>query len=237
MPTWSDIKLWNSEALSSYADTVSSKKQTIDQQIATLQARRTSFQGEGQTADALRNAMRDLSQEMQELYGAITKTAGAVERVRSLVNAAQSAASARKCIIGGSGIVSCVCPPQSGEPDKSSEVIPFVRRALQEAEWVDEAFCGLLTMAGLNASSAKYSNKGVHDLTAVQQEAFKNMPPEQRAQYWSQQSPEDTSVTTTLTSLVMLTVLRHGRETVRIGLGCLNLGKRQRLKLLNSMLS
>ena len=197
MPTWSDIKLWNSEALSSYADTVSSKKQTIDQQIATLQARRTSFQGEGQTADALRNAMdiahnelRDLSQEMQELHGAITKTAGAVERVRSLVNAAQSAASARKCIIGGSGIVSCVCPPQSGEPDKSSEVIPLVRRALQEAEWVDEAFCGLLTMAGLNASSAKYSNKGVHDLTAVQQEAFKNMPPEQRAQYWSQQSPE-----------------------------------------------
>ena len=45
-------------------------------------------------------------------------------------------------------------------------------------------------MAGLNASSAKYSNKGVHDLTAVQQEAFKNMPPEQQAQYWSQQSPE-----------------------------------------------
>ena len=197
MSTWSDIKLWNSEALSSYADTVSSKKQTIDQQIATLQARRTSFQGEGQTADALRNAMdiahnelRDLSQEMQELHGVITKTAGAVERVRSLVNAAESAASARKCIIGASGIVSCVCPPQSGEPDKSSEVTPLVRRALQEAEWVDEAFCGLLTMAGLNASSAKYSNKGVHDLTAVQQEAFKNMPPEQRAQYWSQQSPE-----------------------------------------------
>ena len=70
------------------------------------------------------------------------------------------------------------------------DVDALVHDALFEAEKVDESFYGLLTMAGLNASSAKYSNKGVHDLTAVEQEAFKKMPPEQRAQYWSQQSPE-----------------------------------------------
>ena len=197
MPTWSDIQLWNSEALSSYAETLNSRKQTIDQQVATLENRQNSFQGEGQTADALRSAMgtahaalRGISDQMQELHGAVTKTIAPVEHVRSLINAAKSAASARGCIIEESGTVSSIRPPQSGEPDKSSEVTPLVRRALQEAEWVDEAFCGLLTMAGLNASSAKYSNKGVHTLSAVQQEAFKNMPPEQRAQYWSQQSPE-----------------------------------------------
>ena len=197
MPTWSDIQLWNSEALSSYAETLNSRKQTIDQQVATLENRQNSFQGEGQTADALRSAMgtahaalRGISDQMQELHGAVTKTIAPVEHVRSLINAAKSAASARGCVIEESGIVSSIRPPQSGEPDKSSEVTPLVRRALQEAEWVDEAFCGLLTMEGLNASSAKYSNKGVHTLSAVQQEAFKNMPPEQRAQYWSQLTPE-----------------------------------------------
>lgn len=197
MPTWSDIQLWNSEALSSYAETLNSRKQTIDQQVATLENRQNSFQGEGQTADALRSAMgtahaalRGISEQMQELRGAVTKTVSSVEHVRSLVHAAQSAAAARGCMIGDNGIPFSPRPPQSGEPDKSSEVTPLVRRALQEAEWVDEAFCGLLTMEGLNASSAKYSNKGVHTLSAVQQEAFKNMPPEQRAQYWSQLTPE-----------------------------------------------
>lgn len=197
MPTWSDIQLWNSEALSSYAETLNSRKQTIDQQVATLENRQNSFQGEGQTADALRLAMatahaalRGISEQMQELRGAVTKTVSSVEHVRSLVNAAQSAAAARGCMIGDNGIPFSPRPPQSGEPDKSSEVTPYIRRALAEAEKVDDAFYALLTTTGLNASSAKYSNKGVHDLTAAEQEAFRSMPPEQRAQYWSQQSPE-----------------------------------------------
>ena len=67
MPTWSEIQLWKAATLLSYVDTVSSKKQTIDQQIATLQARRTSFQGEGQTADALRNAMSTAHKELSNL--------------------------------------------------------------------------------------------------------------------------------------------------------------------------
>ena len=197
MPTWSDIKLWNSEALSSYAETLNSRKQTIDQQVATLENRQNSFQGEGQTADALRLAMatahaalRGISEQMEELRGAVTKTVSSVEHVRSLVHAAQSAAAARRCMIGDNGIPFSPYPPQSGEPDKSSEVTPLVRRALAEAEKVDDAFCGLLATVGLKTSSAKYSNKGVHALSAVEQEAFKNMSTEERAKYWSQQSPE-----------------------------------------------
>lgn len=197
MPTWSDIQLWNSEALSSYAETLNSRKQTIDQQVATLENRQNSFQGEGQTADALRLAMgtahaalRGISEQMQELRGAVTKTVSSVEHVRSLVHAAQSAAAARGCMIGDNGIPFSPRPPQSGEPDKSSEVTPLVRRALDEAEKVDDAFYGLLATVGLTTSSAKYANKGVHALTAVEQETFKNMPTEERARYWSQQSPE-----------------------------------------------
>ena len=93
-------------------------------------------------------------------------------------------------MIGDNGIPFSPRPPQSGEPDKSSEVTPLVRRALDEAEKVDDAFYGLLATVGLTTSSAKYANKGVHALTAVEQETFKNMPTEERARYWSQQSPE-----------------------------------------------
>jgi len=197
MPTWSDIQLWNSEALSSYAETLNSRKQTIDQQVATLENRQNSFQGEGQTADALRSAMgtahaalRGISEQMEEVRGAVTKTVSSVEHVRSLVHAAQSAAAARGCMIGDNGIPFSPRPPQSGEPDKSSEVTPFIRQALAEAEKVDDAFYALLTTTGMNVSSAKYSNKGVHALSAAEQETFKNMPTEERAKYWSQQSPE-----------------------------------------------
>lgn len=197
MPTWSDIQLWNSEALSSYAETLNSRKQTIDQQVATLENRQNSFQGEGQTADALRSAMgtahaalRGISEQMEGVRSAITKAASSVQGVEKLVSAALSAASARHCRITDAGTVVAHLPHQAGLSDKSSEVVPLVRRALAEAEKVDDAFYALLTTTGLNVSSAKYSNKGVHALSAAEQETFKNMPTEERAKYWSQQSPE-----------------------------------------------
>lgn len=197
MPTWSDIQLWNSEALSSYAETLNSRKQTIDQQVATLENRQNSFQGEGQTADALRSAMgtahaalRGISEQMEGVRSAITKAASSVQGVEKLVSAALSAASARHCYITDTGTVGAYRPYQTDLPDKSSEVVPLVRQALAEAEKVDDAFYALLTTTGLNVSSAKYSNKGVHALSAVEQEAFKNMSTEERAKYWSQQSPE-----------------------------------------------
>ena len=197
MPTWSDIQLWNSEALSSYAETLNSRKQTIDQQVATLENRQNSFQGEGQTADALRSAMgtahaalRGISEQMEGVRSAITKAASSVQGVEKLVSAALSAASARHCFITDTGTVGAYRPYQTDLPDKSSEVVPLVRRALAEAEKVDDAFYALLTTTGLNVSSAKYSNKGVHALSAAEQETFKNMPTEERAKYWSQQSPE-----------------------------------------------
>ena len=161
MPTWSDIQLWNSEALSSYAETLNSRKQTIDQQVATLENRQNSFQGEGQTADALRSAMgtahaalRGISEQMEGVRNAITKAASSVQGVEKLVSAALSAASARHCYITDTGTVGAYRPYQTDLPDKSSEVVPLVRRALAEAEKVDDAFYALLTTTGLNVSSA-----------------------------------------------------------------------------------
>ena len=159
MPTWSDIQLWNSEALSSYAETLNSRKQTIDQQVATLENRQNSFQGEGQTADALRSAMgtahaalRGISEQMEGVRSAITKAASSVQGVEKLVSAALSAASARHCYITDTGTVGAYRPYQTDLPDKSSEVVPLVRRALAEAEKVDDAFYALLTTTGLNVS-------------------------------------------------------------------------------------
>ena len=194
--TWAEIERWSSGTLHGYTAAVDSRKSVIDQQIATLQSRRASFQGEGQTADALRNAidtahtaLSNLSSDLQDLRDAISQTVGRVIDVEVLIQKAKSAAAECQCAITADGKV--ITNRTSSDPLKDDvDVDALVHDALFEAEKVDESFYGLLTMAGLNASSAKYSNKGVHDLTAVEQEAFKKMPPEQRAQYWSQQSPE-----------------------------------------------
>lgn len=194
--TWAEIERWSSGTLHGYTAAVDSRKSVIDQQIATLQSRRASFQGEGQTADALRNAidtahtaLSNLSSDLQDLRDAISQTVGRVIDVEVLIQKAKSAAAECQCAITADGKV--ITNRTSTDPRTADvDVSALVHDALFEAEKVDESFYGLLTMAGLNASSAKYSNKGVHDLTAVEQEAFKKMPPEQRAQYWSQQSPE-----------------------------------------------
>ena len=194
--TWAEIERWSSGTLHGYTAAVDSRKSVIDQQIATLQSRRASFQGEGQTADALRNAidtahtaLSNLSADLQDLRDAISQTVGRVIDVEVLIQKAKSAAAECQCAITADGKV--ITNRTSTDPRTADvDVSALVHDALFEAEKVDESFYGLLTMAGLNASSAKYSNKGVHDLTAVEQEAFRKMPPEQRAQYWSQQSPE-----------------------------------------------
>lgn len=189
---WSGLRKWDADALSRYAATVSSAKQMVDAQIATLQARRTSFQGEGATADALRNAidtahkeLGNLAQEMQELHSAITKTIEPVRYVRSLVEAAQSSASAKGCIIGDDGSVSSTRPVQSGVPDKSSEVEPLVRKAFLAAEQADTSFAALIAGTGKSRDSLSAFPKGGRPWSKVEEENFKAMTPEARAAYWS----------------------------------------------------
>lgn len=198
MPTWSEIQLWKAATLSSYVDTVSSKKQTIDQQIATLQARRTSFQGEGQTADALRDAMStahkelsNLAEELRHVHIAITQAAGRVQQVESLVANTLSSASARHCTINDSGTVTCTFGHDFSVRHKlESEVQSMVRNAIRAAEQVDNDFRALLTNVGTVRTAPAYRARGTHALSKAEEAAFAKMTPQQRADYWSQQSDE-----------------------------------------------
>ncbi len=198
MPTWSEIQLWKAATLSSYVDTVSSKKQTIDQQIATLQARRTSFQGEGQTADALRNAMStahkelsNLAEELRHVHIAITQATSRVQQVESLVANTLSSASARHCTISDSGTVTCTFGHDFSVRHKlESEVQSMVRNAIRAAEQVDNDFRALLTNVGTARTAPAYRARGTHALSKAEEAAFAKMTPQQRADYWSQQSDE-----------------------------------------------
>lgn len=198
MPTWSEIQLWKAATLSSYVDTVSSKKQTIDQQIATLQARRTSFQGEGQTADALRDAMStahkelsNLAEELRHVHIAITQATGRVQQVESLVANTLSSASARHCTINDSGTVTCTFGHDFSVRHKlESEVQSMVRNAIRAAEQVDNDFRALLTNVGTARTAPAYRARGTHALSKAEEAAFAKMTPQQRADYWSQQSDE-----------------------------------------------
>ena len=198
MPTWSEIQLWKAATLSSYVDTVSSKKQTIDQQIATLQARRTSFQGEGQTADALRDAMStahkelsNLAEELRHVHIAITQATGRVQQVESLVANTLSSASARHCTISDSGTVTCTFGHDFSVRHKlESEVQSMVRNAIRAAEQVDNDFRALLTNVGTARTAPAYRARGTHSLSKAEEAAFAKMTPQQRADYWSQQSDE-----------------------------------------------
>lgn len=198
MPTWSEIQLWKAATLSSYVDTVNSKKQTIDQQIATLQARRTSFQGEGQTADALRNAMStahkelsNLSEELRHVHIAITQATGRVQQVESLVANTLSSASARHCTISDSGAVTCTFGHDFSVRHKlESEIQSMIRNAIRAAEQVDNDFRALLTNVGTARTAPAYRARGTHALSKAEEAAFVKMTPQQRADYWSQQSDE-----------------------------------------------
>ena len=194
--TWAEIERWSSGTLHGYTAAVDSRKSVIEQQIATLQSRRASFQGEGQTADALRNAidtahtaLSNVSSDLQDLRDAISQTVGRVIDVELMVQKAKSAAAAHQCAITADGKV--ITNRTSSDPLKDDvDVDALVHNALLEAEKVDDTFYGLLSTIGLKSVSTKSSNKGVHALTAVEQETLKSLPPEQWAQYWSQQSPE-----------------------------------------------
>ena len=138
--TWAEIERWSSGTLHGYTAAVDSRKSVIDQQIATLQSRRASFQGEGQTADALRNAidtahtaLSNLSSDLQDLRDAISQTVGRVIDVEVLIQKAKSAAAECQCAITADGKV--ITNRTSSDPLKDDvDVDALVHDALFEAE-------------------------------------------------------------------------------------------------------
>ena len=79
--TWGQVKTWSSNSLSTYAGTVGSRRDTVVKQADALQARMSSFQGEGATAEALRR-------KMKTAHEALTTLADDLAEVQDAVNAA-----------------------------------------------------------------------------------------------------------------------------------------------------
>ena len=197
--TWGQIQTWSSAGLSTYAGTVGARRDTVVKQADALQARMSSFKGEGATADALRAKMgiahkelTTLADDLLEIQEAVKVASGDVSQVESAVKEALKEASSTHCTISAAGIATCSSAGNSmSEYTRKSvefSVNRLVGQAVDLANTADTTLNARLKTVGTPGSTAKSTSKQTHDLSDAEQKKFKKMTPEERARYWSQQS-------------------------------------------------
>lgn len=197
--TWGQIQTWSSAGLSTYAGTVGARRDTVVKQADALQARMSSFKGEGATADALRQKMgvahkelTTLADDLLEIQEAVKVASGDVSQVESAVKEALQEASSAHCTISAAGIATCSSAGNSmNEYTRKSvefSVNRLVGQAVDLANTADTTLNARLKTVGTPGSTAKSTSKQTHDLSDAEQKKFKKMTPEERARYWSQQS-------------------------------------------------
>ena len=199
--TWGQIKTWSSGSLSAYVGTVGSRRDTVVKQADALQARISSFRGEGTTAKALRDkmttaheALTTLADDLAEVQDAVSAAAGNVSDVESAVKNTISTASRKSCTISDNGNVSCHIPygtdGTAAVTNAIAEVEALVQEVLALADYADASFVARLGSAGMPGSTSSASGTKTRMWSKVEQEKFKNMSPEERAKFWSEQSYE-----------------------------------------------
>lgn len=197
--TWGQIQTWSSTGLSTYAGAVGARRDTVVKQADALQARMSSFKGEGATADALRQKMgvahkelTTLADDLLEIQEAVKVASGDVSQVESAVKEALQEASSTHCTISAAGIATCSSAGNSmNEYTRKSvefSVNRLVGQAVDLANTADTTLNARLKTVGTPGSTAKSTSKQTHDLSDAEQKKFKKMTPEERARYWSQQS-------------------------------------------------
>lgn len=197
--TWGQIQTWSSTGLSTYAGAVGARRDTVVKQADALQARMSSFKGEGATADALRAKMgvahkelTTLADDLLEIQEAVKVASGDVSQVESAVKEALQEASSTHCTISAAGIATCSSAGNSmSEYTRKSvefSVNRLVGQAVNLANTADTTLNARLKTVGTPGSTAKSTSKQTHDLSDAEQKKFKKMTPEERARYWSQQS-------------------------------------------------
>ena len=199
--TWGQVKTWSSNSLSTYAGTVGSRRDTVVKQADALQARMSSFQGEGATAEALRRKMKTahealttLADDLAEVQDAVNAAAGNVSDVESAVKKALSVASINGFTISDDGSVSCHIPYGTDGTGAIDAVIQNVKllvlEAMALADYTDTSFHASLGSAGTDKSTSSASGAKTRMWSKEEQEKFRNMAPEERAKFWSEQSYE-----------------------------------------------
>ena len=199
--TWGQVKTWSSGTLSAYIGTVGSRRDTVLKQANALQARMSSFQGEGATAEALRGKMKTahealttLADDLAEVQDAVNAAAGNVSDVESAVKKALSVASINGFTISDDGSVSCHIPYGTDGTGAIDAVIQNVKllvlEAMALADYTDTSFHASLGSAGTDKSTSSASGAKTRMWSKEEQEKFRNMSPEERAKFWSEQSYE-----------------------------------------------
>ena len=197
--TWGQIQTWSSAGLSTYAGKVGARRDSVVKQADALQARMSSFKGEGATADALRAKMgvahkelTTLADDLLEIQEAVKVASGDVSQVESAVKVALQQASSTHCTISAAGIATCHPPGNSmsqyTRQSTEASVNRLVGQAVDLANTADRTLNARLKTVGTPGSTAKSTSTQTHDLSDAEQKKFKKMTPEERAKYWSQQS-------------------------------------------------
>ena len=197
---WSQVKTWSSSGLSAYSGTVSSKRDRVLQQVASIQKNISGFQGQGDTADALRTAMgtahtalSTLADDLAEVCDALDAAVPNIEQVMEAVKTAESTASSMQCTIDENGKPTCHYSGQESNSYRQvaeASVAGKITEAIALASYADESLNRALGKVGTPGSTSSASGQGTHKLSKSEQERFKNMSPEERADYWSKQSYE-----------------------------------------------
>ena len=199
--TWGQVKTWSSTGLSSYAGKVGTRRDTVVKQADALQQSMTSFQGEGETAQTLRDkmttaheALTTLADDLAEVQDAVSTAAGNVSEVESAVKNAISTASLNGCKISDNGNVSCHIPygtdGTAAITNAIAKVEVLIQEALALADYADASFQTRLSSVGTDGSTSSASGQGTRAWSKKEQDAFQKMSPEERAKYWSEQSYE-----------------------------------------------
>lgn len=197
---WSQVKTWSSSGLSAYSGTVSSKRDHVLQQVASIQKNISGFQGQGDTADALRTAMgtahtalSTLADDLAEVCDALDAAVPNVEQVMEAVKTAESTASSMQCTIDDNGKPTCHYSGQESNSYRQvaeASVAGKITEAIALANYADESLSRAFGKSGTDERTSSTSGQGTHKLSKTEQERFKNMSPEERAEYWSKQSYE-----------------------------------------------
>lgn len=199
--TWAQVKTWKTSNLDHFAGTVGDRRDTVARQAETLQQRVESFHGEGATADALRRAvgkarweLRNLTDELGELQGALKNAAGGVGQVEEAIKQVEKVAAGYGCVISEEGKVTwrdaTSVQVESYRHGAEANIERMVARALSLAESADRTLNQKLSSLGTAPGKQPTKPGQTRDLSKVEQERFKNMSPEERAEYWSAQSDE-----------------------------------------------
>ena len=199
--TWSQVKTWRTSNLDHYAETVGVRRDTVARQAETLHQRVESFRGEGATADALRRAvgkarweLRNITDELGELQVTLKNAAGRIAEVEHVIKQAEKAAAGYGCVISEDGKVTwsdaTSVQVESYRHGAEENLGHMVEHVLSLADSADSDLSEKLRSLGKTIGRETANFGQVRDLSKVEQERFKNMSPEERAEYWSSQSEE-----------------------------------------------